>query len=234
MTSTGQLSACAEPEQEGDQPGGDERQPDGVERPRSRHLLGRIVGDRPPPKPTTATANGTSIRISTRQFAASSTQPDSSGAISGPSMTTVPEMPTAVALLPSGNMPNAIDVASGTISPAHSPCRLRAAISQPRLSDAATAIGEQPEAGGSGEEHPLLAEAIGSPSRRQLRDAHRHQEHRDRPLGAGTEVGGDLRQGEDDERRVHQHDERGEDDRRHRGDRVAAGRSRRRRHASET
>ena len=97
------------------------------------------------PKATTAAANGTSIRINTRQFAASSTQPDSNGAISGPSMTTVPEMPTAVALRPSGNMPNAIDVASGTISPAHKPCRLRAAISQPRLTDAATAMENSPK-----------------------------------------------------------------------------------------
>ena len=97
------------------------------------------------PNPTTATANGTSIRISTRQFAASSTQPESSGAISGPSMTTVPEMPTAVARLPSGNMLNASDVASGTIIPAQRPCKLLAAINQPRLRDPATATANSPK-----------------------------------------------------------------------------------------
>ena len=110
-----------------------------------RYLLTGIVGDRLRPKPTTATTKGTSMRISRRQLAASSIQPDSSGASSGPSMTTVPEIPTAVALLPSGNMPNAIDVASGTIRPAHSPCRLRAAISQPRVGDAATAMANSPK-----------------------------------------------------------------------------------------
>ena len=97
------------------------------------------------PRTTTTATSGTSIRISSRQLAAASTTPDSSGASSGPSITIVPETPTAVARRPSGNMANASDVASGTINPAHNPCRMRAATSQPKFGETATATANRPK-----------------------------------------------------------------------------------------